>query len=233
MTGKKWQQVKQVFQSALEHAPDQREVFLADACADDAGLRREVEILLVSLENADEDHFMQQAPIGEVAEMMVDAESKLEIGQWLDRYKIIALIGAGGMGEVYLAEDKKLDRKVAVKILNEKFSRDESNLNRFIQEAKAASSLNHPNILVIYEIGESDGAHYIVSEFIIRKNRARDFQGKTFETVGSFGHLDSNRRRTLHGARSASGSPRHQARKYNDSPRRLCEDSGFWIGKAR
>ncbi len=70
------------------------------------------------------------------------------------------------MGEVYLAEDKKLDRKVAVKILNAEFSRHESNLQRFIQEAKSASALNHPNILVIHEIGESENAHYIVSEYV-------------------------------------------------------------------
>jgi serine/threonine protein kinase len=70
------------------------------------------------------------------------------------------------MGEVYLARDKKLDRQVAVKILNEKFSQDESNLQRFVSEAKAASALNHPNILVIHEIGESDETNFIVSEFI-------------------------------------------------------------------
>ncbi|HJZ12956.1 MAG TPA: serine/threonine-protein kinase, partial [Acidobacteriota bacterium] len=81
-------------------------------------------------------------------------------------YEIIRQIGIGGMGEVYLAKDKKLDRRVAIKILNEKFSRDESNLKRFVREAKAASALNHPNILVIHEIGESEDAHYIVSEFI-------------------------------------------------------------------
>ncbi|MDQ3749317.1 MAG: protein kinase, partial [Acidobacteriota bacterium] len=181
MTGKKWQQVKQIFQSALEHAPDEREVFLADACADDAGLRREVEILLASFENADDDSFMQQAAIGEVAEMMVGVENRLKIGQQFDRYKIISLIGKGGMGEVYLAEDKKLDRQVAVKILNEKFSQDESNLNRFIREAKAASSLNHPNILVIYEIGESDEVHYIVSEFIKGKTLREILKERTLQ----------------------------------------------------
>ncbi len=83
----------------------------------------------------------------------------LSAGRKLGRYEIRKKIGAGGMGEVYLAQDKKLDRKVAVKILNEKFSRDESNLNRFIQEAKAASSLNHPNILVIHEVGEAENRY--------------------------------------------------------------------------
>ncbi|MDQ3748347.1 MAG: serine/threonine-protein kinase, partial [Acidobacteriota bacterium] len=166
MNREKWQQVKQVFQSALEHAPDEREVFLADACAEDAGLRREVEILLTSFENADDDSFMRQAAIGEVADMMVGAEDKLETGKCFGHYEVIKQIGAGGMGEVYLADDKKLDRNVAIKILNEKFNGDESNLRRFVSEAKAASALNHPNILVVHEIGESEEIHYIVSEYI-------------------------------------------------------------------
>ncbi|MFN2393877.1 MAG: serine/threonine-protein kinase, partial [Pyrinomonadaceae bacterium] len=87
-------------------------------------------------------------------------------GKCFGHYEIIEQIGAGGMGEVYLALDKKLDRKVAVKILNEHFSQHDANLQRFIREAKSASALNHPNILVIHEIGETDGTHYIVSEFV-------------------------------------------------------------------
>ena len=70
------------------------------------------------------------------------------------------------MGEVFLARDTKLDRQVAIKFLNQKFSKDEALLNRFIQEAKAASALNHPNILTVYEVGEIDGAHYISTEYI-------------------------------------------------------------------
>jgi serine/threonine protein kinase len=81
-------------------------------------------------------------------------------------YRIISKIGAGGMGEVYLAQDTKLDRKVVIKFLNEEFSRDPDKLKRFIQEAKAASALNHPNILTVYEIGEVDGKNYIATELI-------------------------------------------------------------------
>ncbi|HEV8592883.1 MAG TPA: serine/threonine-protein kinase [Pyrinomonadaceae bacterium] len=81
-------------------------------------------------------------------------------------YEILSPIGSGGMGEVFLARDLKLDRRVALKFLNERFSKEEELLNRFIQEAKAASALNHPNILTVYEIGEHDGAHYISAEFI-------------------------------------------------------------------
>jgi len=82
------------------------------------------------------------------------------------RYKILSAIGAGGMGEVFLAQDTRLKRKVALKILSEKFAVDADRLNRFQLEAKAASALNHPNIITIYEIGESDGTNYIAAEYI-------------------------------------------------------------------
>ena len=81
-------------------------------------------------------------------------------------YRIVSKIGAGGMGEVYLAQDTKLDRNVAIKFLNEEFRKDADKLNRFVQEAKAASALNHPNILTVYEIGEVDGKNYIATELI-------------------------------------------------------------------
>jgi serine/threonine protein kinase len=108
---------------------------------------------------------MEQPAAREVASLIIDPET-LEAGRCFGHYEIIKQIGAGGMGEVYLAKDKKLDRQVAVKILNEKFSRHESNLQRFVQEAHAASALNHPNILVIHEIGETENTNFIVSEFI-------------------------------------------------------------------
>jgi eukaryotic-like serine/threonine-protein kinase len=84
----------------------------------------------------------------------------------LKHYKIISPIGAGGMGEVYLAEDTRLESKVALKILPEKISADSNGLERFKQEAKAASALNHPNIITIHDIGELDGKHFIAIEFI-------------------------------------------------------------------
>ena len=90
----------------------------------------------------------------------------MERGQSVGHYKIVSKIGAGGMGEVYLAQDTKLDRKVAIKFLHEEFSKDADKLGRFIQEAKAASALNHPNILTVYEIGEVDGKNYIATELI-------------------------------------------------------------------
>ncbi len=90
----------------------------------------------------------------------------MENGTIINQYKIISPIGKGGMGEVFLAQDTKLDRKVAIKFLNEELSKDADKLNRFIQEAKAVSALNHPNILTVHEIGESESSNYIVTEFI-------------------------------------------------------------------
>ena len=87
-------------------------------------------------------------------------------GTRFNHYQIHSPIGAGGMGKVYLAEDTRLDRQVALKVLPEEFAKDAERMRRFVQEAKSASALNHPNILTIHEIGESDGQHYIATEFI-------------------------------------------------------------------
>src|SRR5678815_3539929 len=86
-----------------------------------------------------------------------------------DSYKVISKIGTGGMGEVYLAYDTKLDRKVALKILPVDFGEDDMRMGRFMREAKSVSALNHPNILTIHEIGEDGGQHYIATEFIAGK----------------------------------------------------------------
>src|SRR5689334_12091210 len=97
-------------------------------------------------------------------------------------YQIRSLLGSGGMGEVYLADDTRLGRKVAIKFLNDKYGQDQDLLNRFIQEAKAASALNHPNLITVYEIGEHDGSHYMSTEFIEGKTlRERMRERLTFD----------------------------------------------------
>jgi serine/threonine protein kinase len=101
-----------------------------------------------------------------VADAIAKTKPALAAGQVVGHYQIIAPLGKGGMGEVYLASDTKLDRKVALKLLPEEFTNHKERLRRFIQEARAASSLNHPNIITIHEIGQVDGAHFIATEFI-------------------------------------------------------------------
>lgn len=86
--------------------------------------------------------------------------------QTISHYRIVKKLGAGGMGEVYLAEDTRLDRKVALKVLPSEFVSNEDRLRRFVQEAKAAAALSHPNIAHIYEVGEADGTHFIAMEFV-------------------------------------------------------------------
>jgi serine/threonine-protein kinase len=164
MVDENWQKVREVFDAALRQEPEVRQNYINEACGDDKDLLTEVESLFSSFDKSDD--FMEMPAVAQVADIIESDTKTLETGTRFGHYEIIGQIGIGGMGEVYLAKDQKLDRRVAIKILNVKFSRDESNLKRFVREAKAASALNHPNILVIHEIGESEDAHYIVSEFI-------------------------------------------------------------------
>src|SRR5215216_443142 len=176
MADETWQKVREIFDSALRQSPDERRRFVNEVCGHDKILLAEVESLLSSLDNAE--GFMETPAVAEVADVIEAEQKRLEAGKRFGHYEIIEQIGAGGMGEVYLARDKKLDRKVAVKILRENFSQHELNLQRFIREAKSASALNHPNILVIHEIGETDEARYIVSEFVEGKTLREVFEEK-------------------------------------------------------
>ena len=164
MKQENWQQVRNIFDGALKHAPDERPRFLDKVCANDEELRREVESLLSSLDSAES--FMETPAVAKVADIIEAETNKLKTGKRFGHYEIIEQIGAGGMGEVFLAQDKKLDRKVALKVLPSEFARDAYQMSRFVREAKSASVLNHPNIITIYEIGEADGVHFIATEFI-------------------------------------------------------------------
>jgi serine/threonine protein kinase/Tol biopolymer transport system component len=152
-----WQNVKEIFNSALDLDPSDREVYLAAACAGDIGLRQKVEDLLSSYRSG----FMEEPLVADQ-----DTGDDLMIGSPLGRYEIIRLIGLGGMGRVYLARDNQLDRQVAIKVLNQKYGNHETSIQRFIQEAKAASALNHPNILTVHDIGKSETGHFIVMELV-------------------------------------------------------------------
>jgi serine/threonine protein kinase/Tol biopolymer transport system component len=164
MTPERWQQIKEVFNSAIKHRPEERDVFLSQACGGDISLRQEVESLIESHERTGT--FIDSPAYQAAAKFLVDEKSELEPGQTLGSYEVISFISRGGMGEVYLAEDRRLSRKVALKILPVSFTKERDRLRRFEQEARAASALNHPNIITIYEILKSNETHVIATEFV-------------------------------------------------------------------
>ncbi len=163
MTPDRWREIEQVFHPALERAPNERAAFLDEACRDPA-MRKEVEALLKS--DASHDESVETLPSMVAASWITHDQTEKFIGQTIGRYKILRSVGVGGMGEVYLAEDPSLGRKVALKFLPWQFTQDQDRLRRFEQEARNASALNHPNIITIHEIGEWNGTHFIVTEFI-------------------------------------------------------------------
>lgn len=164
----RWEQIEHLYHAALEREPEARDEFLDEACAGDSDLRREVEELL----DADDpnDSFIQSPAIEiaarALAAIQTGAQSSSPAQRQIGTYQFLNPLGRGGMGEVHLALDARLGRKVAVKLLLAEFTTDAERLRRFEQEARAASALNHPNIITIYEIGETGSAHYIVTEYV-------------------------------------------------------------------
>ena len=164
MKAERWKQVNDLFQSAVERAPEERAAFLDDACHGDEGMRREVESLLTSYERSE--NFIE-LPAFEVApELVTNDKAGALVGKLIGHYRIESLIGVGGMGEVYLARDERLGRKAALKLLPDSLTTDETQLSRFKNEARSASALNHPNILTVYEIGAEGNRQFIATEFI-------------------------------------------------------------------
>src|SRR5438552_6787757 len=164
MTPERWEQVGKLYQAALPLQPDERDTFLNDACGDDTAMRREVESLLAAEDGAGS--FLAAGAMKDAARMLVEEKSLSLVAKELGHYQVLSLLGAGGMGEVYLAEDTRLKRKVALKLLPTELTANQDRLRRFEQQAQAASGLNHPNIITIHEIGQVDGLNFIVTEFI-------------------------------------------------------------------
>ena len=157
-----WTKVKDIFEQARHLGGDQRERYLTNACGDDDELLDEVRSLLDSLDQAKS--FLQNS-----AQVAPEAKSngwRLKDGQQISHYVILSPIAAGGMGEIYIAEDIKLRRKVALKTLHERLFQDPDQVRRFRREADAISALNHPNILTIYEFDFVDGTHFIAAEYV-------------------------------------------------------------------
>ncbi|HKR63245.1 MAG TPA: serine/threonine-protein kinase, partial [Thermoanaerobaculia bacterium] len=156
MERSRWNRIEEVLQNALDLEEDARNAYLCDACGDDDELRREVDALLQSEQAAE---LLSERPA--IARFLPPV---LHAGRTISHYRIEQRIGAGGMGEVYEARDEHLHRVVALKALPAAFTSDPERVRRFEQEAFAASRLNHPNIITIFEIVHEDGAHFIAAE---------------------------------------------------------------------
>src|SRR5262245_28607041 len=152
----RWRRVKDLFADVVSRPPAERERFLLDVCAGDAALKREVEALLSSHDAAGT--FLDHAP--------APPSVHLDAGARLGPYEIVERVGAGGMGEVYRAHDSRLHRDVALKVLPPALVADPQLRERFVQEARAASALEHPHIAVIHEIAEISGTTFIAMELV-------------------------------------------------------------------
>src|SRR5262249_38830669 len=166
MTPERWKQVDQLLQEALGLDSAERAAFLPEACGDDGDLRREGAALLGFSERAET--FIETLPSDVAADWLAVQESR--DGQSIGNDPLIRKFGRGGMGDVYLARDTRLGRPAALKLLQTSLTQDAARVRRFRQEARAASALNHPNILTIYEVGQADsmagGAQFIAAEFV-------------------------------------------------------------------
>jgi serine/threonine protein kinase/Tol biopolymer transport system component len=164
MIPERWRQIDELVELALEQESSVRPDFLDKACSGDEELRREVESLLAAHEQAE--NFIEAPALEAAAKQLAEDRTRSLMGKLLGPFKILSLLGSGGMGEVYLARDTRLERAVALKVLPAELVDNPERMKRFVQEAKAASSLNHPNIATVYEVGEADGIQWIAMEYV-------------------------------------------------------------------
>jgi serine/threonine protein kinase/tetratricopeptide (TPR) repeat protein len=163
LSPERWHIVERVFHEALSLPPAERTSFVSSSCGDDDDVRREVEVLLAADSSFDDSLGLLERA---AANWTADSAPATMAGSDIGGYRVVSLLGEGGMGEVYLADDLSLGRRVAVKLLPLPFTSDAARLRRFTEEARAASALNHPNIITVHHIGEFDRRRYIVTEFI-------------------------------------------------------------------
>ena len=165
MTPDRWKKVNEIFQSAAELEGEEQKRYLEEKCQDDEKLRRDVDDLLKA--DGDAGTFMAGNAASDVEHLINPDVDKTLTGESFNNYEVVSLLGKGGMGRVYLAEDSKLSRKVALKTIPSSFSKHKEHLKRFETEARAAANINHPNVATIYSVEESEeGRVFITMEYV-------------------------------------------------------------------
>lgn len=176
-----WQHIEDLFHAALHVRAEDRSAYLNTACAGDESLRLEVESLLSAFEN--ESGFMEQPALSLGLKVLSNGTTGTLVGQTIGHYQILRLLGRGGMGEVYLAEDRKLNRNVALKFFTNRILDDAQMRRRLIKEARAVGGLEHPNICTVHGIEELDGYNFIIMQYV---------EGETLDSLMSKGSLTLN-----------------------------------------
>jgi serine/threonine protein kinase/Tol biopolymer transport system component len=164
MTPERWERIEELFHAASALPLEARREFLSDACPEDDELRRDVEVLLN--DSASDDGFLARPAVATATQAVVGTARAARTGRSLGGYHLQALLGAGGMGEVYRAHDVKLQRDVAIKILPGAFTSDPDRLARLEREARMLAALNHPNICAIYGLEEAEGIRLLILELV-------------------------------------------------------------------
>jgi eukaryotic-like serine/threonine-protein kinase len=200
LNSKRWEKLDELFQAALDRGADGRPAYVAEACAGDDELRQELESMLSHHEQANS--FIEAPAFTMGAEIILQSDSEDLVGRTLGQYQIIRLLGTGGMGVVYLAFDQELHRHVALKFVHDELLGDQQRVQRFRQEARSASALNHPNILTIHQIAEVDGRQFIATEFV---------EGDTLRELIKRGRLTLNKAIGIAGQIASALSAAHSA----------------------
>ena len=162
MDSERWKKIEALYNSAIELPLSERAAFVSQNSSDKT-IELEVLSLLASAES--EDSFLEEGQVALGFSVLASEDEDL-LGETVGRYRILRLLGRGGMGQVYLAQDTRLNRKLALKLLPRTIVENRGQIIRFEHEARAASSISHPNVAHIYEIAEADGRHFITMEYV-------------------------------------------------------------------